>query len=263
MRVRETQDWSWHYDLLALLLIAVVAVLLWRWLSRGPLPAVRWPELLLLTSFAILAIAMVRNVPIFCLLAVPILSAAIADGAPRREGVPVWLKYLSLAICVTGLLCAAFQYGERSARAGTGLRPGVSAPAEFLRDHGIEGPIWNDALIGGYMIFERFDPGKPSSGVFVDMRPEAYPGEFFTDTYLPMLSQEDVWQRADGQYHFNALVYSLQDGEMGIEQSILTRVRDDEWAPVYTDFYSLIFVRRTPANAAVIEKFLIPREAFR
>ena len=257
--VRARNLWSWQYNLFLALAAASVAAAVWRWLSRRP-GSLPWPDLGLLMAMAALSAAMVRNIPLFCLLLVPILSKVIAEGLARAE----ISKYVALAGCAIGLICAVAQYTQRSATAGIGLRPGVNGAAEFLRANSIGGPVWNDFDIGGYLIFHRFRPGSGrDAGVFVDPRPEAYPLVFFTDTYIPMLFDNTVWQRVDGEFQFNALVYSLQDGFPGIERSILARVRDPEWAPVYTDFYSLIFVRRTPEHAAVIEKHLIPREAFR
>lgn len=116
--------------------------------------------------------------------------------------------------------------------------------------------MFNDFDIGGYLLYHRYQ-------VFVDGRPEAYPPGFFQNGYIPALSDDSAWRRLDDRYHFNAIVISMQDGFPPIETFILTRVRDAEWAPVYTDPYSLIFVRRTDRNDAVIRAHLIPRSAFR
>jgi hypothetical protein len=248
-------QWSWHYTLLASLMALAVAVAAWRWRHRRRFSTTRWPELLLLLAAAALTLAIIRNMPTFCLLAAPLLAGTVADAVRP----PRWL---ALGVCALGATCAFVQFSERSARAGPGLLPGVNGTAEFLRRNGVQGPVWNDALIGSYLIFHRFDPRDPSSGVFADMRPEAY-GAFLADPYQKMLTDPETWRRIDDQYRFRALVFSLQDPGAGIEESILARVRDPEWAPVYTDSYSLVFVRRIPEHAAMIERHLIPREVFR
>jgi hypothetical protein len=260
-----TIQWSWRYYLfLAMVGITAAAVAgIWRRrTSTRPLP---WPELLMLATVAGLSFAVMRSIPIFLLLAVPALSMVLMPllEAPSAKAPAAWRRYAALALVVIGLGACLKLYGERSNRAGFGLRPGVNGAAEFLRTNAIEGPVWNDALMGGYLIFHRFDPETPLSGVFVDMRPEAYPSDFFSGAYVAGMTDEAVWQRLDRQYRFRALAYSLEYGAEGIEESILKRVRDPEWAPVYTDFYSLVFVRRIPEHASVIEKHLIPRDAFR
>jgi hypothetical protein len=261
--LRARQLWSWQYTLFLLLLGTAAALALMRWLDKQRGGPPRWPEFALLAATGLLALVMVRNIPVFCLLFVPVATGLIAERPlPRARPGASWAKLAALVGCAAGLICAAQQFRERATTAGIGLAPNVNGAAEFLRANSIRGPYWNDVDIGGYLIFHFFSPAS-GERVFVDGRPEAYPADFFTRGYLPMLFDKTVWWATDDKYRFNALVYSLQDGYPGIERSILERVRDANWAPVYTDFYSLIFVRRTPENAAVIEKHLIPRDRFR
>lgn len=262
--------WNWTYDLFLALLGLSAAIVLWRWFAPRPSqtpskknprpqpPPVQplWPEALLLLGFGLGGVLMIRNQPLFCLLMVPILAQLIADRAGCGFGSLGAARWVALAACLAGGLCVMAEFQERSANSGLGLAARTDGAAEFLHANRIAGPLFNDFDIGGYLIYN----GYP---VFVDGRPEAYPPGFFEDSYIPALSDDSVWTRLDRQYRFNAIVISMEDGFPAIEKFILTRVRDTEWAPVYTDPFSLIFVRRTDQNAAVIQAHLIPRSAFR
>lgn len=273
--VDDRKLWSWTYDLFLALLGLSVAVIVWRWFTpNSPVPnssppnssapkksgpkraAPLWPQALLLLGLGLGGVLMVRNQPLFCLLMVPILARFIADRLGARWGIDGASRWIALAACAAGLFCVVTEIQERSANSGLDQKPGNNAAAQFLRSNGIAGPLFNDFDIGGYLIYNGYQ-------VFVDGRPEAYPPGFFENSYIPALSDDAVWARLDHQYHFNAIVISMQDGFPPIEKFILTRVRDAEWAPVYTDPFSLIFVRRTDRNAAVIQAHLIPRSAFR
>jgi hypothetical protein len=259
--IRARGLWAWEYELFVLLLLCSLVTIALRWRS------VPRPDAALLLVLGSLAVMQVRSIPIFLLVMIPVLAGVLRAMVPvpvpaKRQKVvpsePAWPRYASAACVGVGLLCSLAVYRERSASAHLGLKPGTEAPVAFLRANNIHGPIFNDFDIGGYLIFNLF-PER----VFVDGRPEAYPDGFFDKIYIPALSDDRVWQAQDEKYNFQTIVISMQDGFPGVEEFILTRVRDEQWAPVYADAYSIIFVRRTEANTAVIEKYQIPRERFR
>jgi hypothetical protein len=241
--------WSWIYDWFLALLGLSAVVCLWRWLAQKPGSKPFWPQALLLAILGLGGVVMNRNQPLFGLLMAPLIAEILAG----LKSPPRWAP---MAVCAIGLLCIAAEFQERNTKFGLGLIPGDNNAAGFLRSNAITGPFFNDFDIGGFLIYHGFQ-------VFVDGRPEAYPPGFFQNDYIPALSEASVWDRLDGKYHFNAIAMSMQDGFPGVETFILARVRDAEWAPVYTDPYTLIFLRRTDQNAAVIQAHLIPRSAFR
>jgi hypothetical protein len=262
--------WRWQYGFFEVLLLVIAAGFVLAWLTperlgREPGRASRAPEILLLASVAVLAVSAVRNLPVFCFLMIPILAGlvhGVISGAKGR-----WPRFVSAALCVVGLVACWRQYADRSGFEGIGLRQDVNDTAAFLAANGIAGPIFNDYNNGGYLIFHRFHvkgaAGSNGDRVFVDARPEAYPAAFFGQL-AGMQADEKVWDEMDGMYHFNAIVFSLQfNNSPETEKFILTRVRDPQWAPVFADYYNLIFVRRTEANAEVIRSHEIPRDRFR
>lgn len=142
---------------------------------------------------------------------------------------------------------------------GIGLESDNGRSAEFFREQGLRGPIFNNYDIGGYLIWHLF----PQEQVFVDNRPEAYPAEFFTETYVPMQEKEEAWQNADDQWGFNAIFFSHRDMTPWGQQFLIARLNDPQWAPVFADRYAIIFLKRNEENRPVIERFEIPQGAFR
>jgi hypothetical protein len=250
-------QWSWEDNLFLALLGLAAAVCLWRWLASKPGKSrPYWPQAVLLAGFGLGGVLMVRNQPLFGLLMTPLVAELLADRVGPEWGMKGSPRWVVLAACGAGLLLIATELQDRPATFGFGLRPNVNNAAGFLRANAITGPVFNDFDIGAYLIYNGYQ-------VFVDGRPEAYPPGFFQNDYIPALSDDSVWLRLDRKYRFNAIAISMQDGFPPIEKFILRRVRDDDWAPVYTDAYTLIFVRRTDQNAAVIQAHLIPRSVFR
>ncbi len=139
-----------------------------------------------------------------------------------------------------------------------GLEPRVNASAEFFQEMEIQGPIFNNYDIGGYLIFHFF----PKWRVFVDNRPEAYSVSFFEYVYIPMQENEFIWKKVDERYQFNCIFFAWRDRTPWAQPFLLRRVRDPQWAPVYFDRDVLILVKRNEKNAELIRRHEISQGAF-
>ena len=249
---------AWEYSLFYRLVALAAGSFLLRWFRKKPGSAARIPEALLLGAAAFLALNAVRNLPLFAMLMIPVVAANLHDvlSAGKNALSSGWLRAGSAICFATGLLYSGWQYQDKLGNFGLGLRDGVEATVDFLNANHIAAPWFNDIDIGGYLIFH-------SRKVFVDGRPEAYPAEFLEKSYIGALSDDGVWREMDAKYHFNAIVCSLEDAFPPIERFLIARAHDPDWAPVYTDYFSLVFVRRTDQNADVIRAHEIPQEQFR
>ena len=125
----------------------------------------------------------------------------------------------------------------------------------FLLQHNIPGPIYNDFNVGGYLS-SRIHPQK----VFVDNRPEAYPKNFFTDTYLPMQKNPKLFETLDKKYKFNTIVVSHYDGTNYKNPLLRYLVENSQFSMVYLDDYAMVLVRDTETNKRLIPKYKITRE---
>ncbi len=141
---------------------------------------------------------------------------------------------------------------------GIGLAPGNNTAAEFFKRENIQGPIFNNYDIGGYLIYYLY----PEKRVFVDNRPAEYPADFFQKVYIPMQEKKEIWQRIDKEYNFNAIFFSHSDITPWAQQFLIQRLNDSFWAPVFADRYAMIFLKRNVLNQAIIEQYEIPREYF-
>lgn len=204
-------------------------------------------------------------------------AAAAANARPRSDR----LNYTALAIAllvfllmVSGELARVYPYNPNF---GFGVIRDNSASAEFFKANDIQGPIFNNYDIGGYLIYflspsplagegARSDSRGADEGeccrVFVDNRPEAYPADFFENVYIPMQEDDKIWQEQLLEYDFNVIYFSHRDFTPWGQKFLSARVRDDDWAAVFADQWTLIFLRRNERNRKLIEEFEIPRTNF-
>ncbi|MBZ5602422.1 MAG: hypothetical protein LAO79_08955 [Acidobacteriia bacterium] len=253
------EGWQVQYGYFKVLLAVVAIVFIARWIWGGKNKEPRWPEMLLLGSVGVLSMSAVRHFPVFALLTIAIVPGLLQDIFESRGIAQArFLRFAAIAAGTVALVNCWQQFDGRLVKAGIGLKPNVNATADFLAANHVAGPIFNDFNNGGYLIFHRF-PDR----VFVDARAEAYPAAFF-EMLTKMQADDATWQEADRKYRFNAIVFSLQyNSRPETERFMLARVHDPEWAPVFADDYSLIYLRRNDQNAAAIRAHELPKSMFR
>lgn len=170
------------------LMLATAAALALTWRRRRP------DELLLPIPFLCLALVAVRNVPLFVIVAAPILARSLSElGALLREAFPAALSasrarlaaraggaLFALIACglAVRVLTGAFYLlpgGESLATFGVGLdrRMRPVAAAEFLQRAGLSGRVLNSSNIGGWLGWALPQP------VFMDMRLEVMGEELY------------------------------------------------------------------------------------
>lgn len=143
------------------------------------------------------------------------------------------------------------------AQLGVGAASMSGGGINFFKENNLKGPIFNDADIGSYLIYYLY----PTEKVFSDNRfGDAYSPEFWNNLYLPVFNDEDAWRRALNRYDFNVIFLYQYDSGDGFRQFMYNRFHDPEWAFVYGDPFSIIFVRNTLENREVIEKTRITSE---
>lgn len=212
------------------------------------------------------ATQMVRLVAPFGVFLLPAVSANLASLPPllfqpiskifkAPLKVLVVLKWLFIAGVFTLVVCKATGVGPYGPMS-MGLSKRSEDAAMFYLRNGLSGPIFNDYDVGSYLDYYLF----PKERVFQDNRPEAFSAHFFQQIYDRMLAEEDVWNEKLKEYGFNTIFLNLYDKHESLYGFILRRYNDPEWALVFADIYNIIFVRRTPENASIIEKWEITAE---
>jgi len=217
-------------------------------------------------STIVVGFSRLRGFAFFGMMALPIISANLNDTYiwVREEIKKRWassarvaaaLLQAGLVVCLGYLIVIAVQARiSKYKEFGIGLTSFSANSGAFLKDNNIRGPIFNDPDIGSYLIGSVY----PQERVFVDNRfADAYSASFFTDIYLPLLSDESKWQEAQRRYGFNTIVVYLYDQTDNFRDFIRRRIYDREWSFVYLDPYALILLRNTPENSDTIQKFAI------
>ncbi|MGE5041933.1 MAG: hypothetical protein ACM3IJ_03440 [Candidatus Levyibacteriota bacterium] len=129
--------------------------------------------------------------------------------------------------------------------------PSAEKAADFIVNNHIKGNIFNNYIVGNYLIYRLY----PRQQVFIDARPEAYPGPFF-DEYYRMMADPGFFKKQAEKYHINAVVFNVAtDDPTRIRPFLLPLLLGSEWIPVYADGNVTILVKNSEVNKGVIQKF--------
>lgn len=231
------------------LLIAVV--INWRKISL--------PNALIGTFFGAIGLIQIRNFTILGFFALPILASQsgkiFSVKAGKEKGLAkenaLTLFYITLVIfaAVNSYQFFSSHWQEK----GIGLAKDNQKAAEFFKKENIQGPIFNNYDIGGYLIYYLY----PEQKVFVDNRPEVYPKEFLQNVYIKMQNDQAAWEQQNEKYNFNSIFFSYRDITPWGQNFLKLRLQDAAWALVYKDDYAMIFLKRNEVNQAIIEKYQI------
>lgn len=220
-------------------------------------------SLALALAFAYLSWTAVRNYTLFALFALPALAALIKQEKPLLTHFkPATKKIIFILVVITviagTLIINHTRISDHTKEYGIGILPNSMNAANFFKENNLHGPVFNDFDIGGYLIYTLFPNERP----FVDNRPEAYPASAFQDIFLPMQVSPELWQKQEEKYHFNAIIFSLDDRAPWTLPFIVSRLNDSSWAPVFVDKSVIIFLKRNNLNEPIIKKFEIAKSRF-
>ena len=211
--------------------------------------------------FSFLGLTAIRNFTIFGLFCLPIvsgnLSFALSQKSLLSDQKRIFFGFFTAVFIFFGLFIVNTGYWLNR-NTGWGLEKGVDSAAEFFNKNKLAGPVFNNYDIGSYLIYYL----SPAEKVFVDNRPEAYPVDFFTNTYIPMQEENAKWEQASGQYTFNVIFFYRRDLTPWAQSFLISRINDAVWAPVFVDAYNIIFLKRNNENKEIITKFELPKALF-
>jgi len=241
----------YYYDLVAITGLACVLIF-----SRKKLNPLNTSLLLASIVFMILGFKTTRSIPNYAFVSIPLLASLLNLGSTPKTNHPVKLTIFSLVFVV---FLMGFYYNFYKKEFRLGVYNGTENSARFFLANNIQGPIFNNYDIGGYLIYYLF----PRHKVFVDNRPEAYPREFFDDIYEPMQESENKWLETDEKYNFNVIYFMRHDMTEHAQPFLIRRVRDPNWAVVFVDSFNIIILKRNKTNQALIEKYELPASMFK
>ncbi|MFQ5421594.1 MAG: hypothetical protein ACE5EY_14670, partial [Anaerolineae bacterium] len=215
-----------------------LGVLAWVW--RRERPSVT--DMLLFLGTAAAGLLSARHIPLFAIVAAPIISRALAGAMagtrlealvnPPDQPVPRRLAALNWGVVAVMALAVAAWTAVKISGNETAVQSRYPAAAvDYLDLSGLaQQPGYNSYNWGGYLIWR----GIP---VFVDGRADVY-GDAFLFTYLQTFEATPQWQEPLAAYD---VAYVLME-----RGSPLTAVleADAGWQEVYADGLAQVFVRR-------------------
>ncbi|HZV80674.1 MAG TPA: hypothetical protein VFF53_00745 [Geobacteraceae bacterium] len=225
--------------------LLAVGSILYFLLLRG------WKNLLHLLLFAFFlyeSFRQVRLVELFSLVAAPCFFALLVNLFDRLPDLSARVRPLvnyGVAAAILALIPWTV-FNSPVYAFGIGPKEGAfpEGALRFLDDQGIRGRMFNSYGLGGYIIWRG--GGRQ---VFIDGRYRRLytPSEY--GEYKGVMESAAAWKAAERKYGFD---YAL------VEYDLLSRrfpehlLTNPDWALVYWDNQSLLFVRRTPERAQMI-----------
>jgi len=188
------------------------------------------------TVFGTLGLLHLRETPLVLLATAPMVAARLpaltARGLDHRAIlVTVFAGALALSRIPVPLLFTEFRVGRSAVEPPHFFSPGAIA---FIRQKGLEGPVFNSHNLGGYLAWSLYPPVR----IFQDARLQAYPPEHFRRIIEASASQES----------WNALVASVDWAVISVARpnqlAGTGRFPATEWASVYQDDAMEVVVRR-------------------
>lgn len=208
-------------------------------------------DVLMVGTFAGLALLAGRNIALYALVAAPILAehtSAILDrlatAYPRLRWTAssarfgLWklsLNVLLLAVVtVAAGLKMAIPLQPPLVEAAVARTVPVAA-VEYLQAHPPTGRMFNSYNWGGYLVWTLY----PDYPVFVDGRTDLY-GDKILQKYLDVVRADQNWGQVLNDYDVNFIVVEFN--------SLLAKllVGDPDWSQVYADSMAIVFVRTWP-----------------
>ena len=213
-----------------------------------------WKNLLQLILFSFLlyeSFRQIRLVELFSIVAAPCFALFLTRTAPFLPEIPTRLRAFAnpLLAVFTLALIPWTVFNSPVYTFGIGAKEGAfpEKALQFLDQQKISGKMFNSYGFGGYAIWRANN--RP---VFIDGRyrrvytPDEY-GE-----YKGIIDSADSWKKAEAEHGFDyaLLEYDLMSGRFPSHL-----MSNPDWALVYWDNHSLLYLKRTPERKEVIDRY--------
>ncbi|MBM3129703.1 MAG: hypothetical protein FJ009_13890 [Chloroflexi bacterium] len=217
------------------------------WLLIGTLAAMAFAgkritltQTILLAGFTLAALRSARNIPIFAIIAAPILAEQLwhliaARMPPENRRVTRGMAIVNWLILALVIAASAARVGMIVLNQSAVERAKYPAAAvEFLHTRAPRGALYNEYGWGGYVIWRLY----PATRVFIDGRADVYGDAFIEDVYLKAYRGGADWRAPLEQYAVRVVL--IEPGAPLAAQL----ARDPEWQSVYADRQAVVFEKR-------------------
>jgi len=213
-----------------------------------------WKNLFHLIVFAFLlyeSFRQIRLVELFSLIAAPCFALFLTRTAALLPDIPGRLKtfaYPALAVAILALIPWTV-FNSAVYAFGNGVKEGAfpEKALQFLDEQKIAGKMFNSYGFGGYAIWRAKE--RP---VFIDGRYRRVytPAEY--GEYKGIIDSADAWSAAEKKYGYD---YALLEYDLMSRRFPSHLLNNPDWALVYWDNHSLVYLKRTAERKELIERF--------
>lgn len=239
---------------------------------------IKLSEIFIGVLFSVLALFAVRNLSIFSLVALVLISANLAyplDFLNKKistikysikndlkEKIKLYVSVALILLIAGGAIYLVFDAKDAGHfiknSLGWNLSQGSEDSINFFKDNKLSGPIFNNYDLGSALDFWLY----PTEKVFVDNRPEAFTNNFFSEVYRPMQLDYGKWREYDEKYQFKVIYFSYTDSTPWA-QTFLNQTIDQDWNLVYFDRYTVIFLNNKRNDVGMLNKLSLDEQAIR
>ncbi|KAF0143899.1 MAG: hypothetical protein FD156_2281 [Nitrospirae bacterium] len=207
-------------------------------------------HLLLFIVFFIESLLQVRIIEFFSFVSVIFFANPIEKLLKSFSPVLAKKTITNLVISILILAIAALSLKSKIYSFGIGIKERAfpDSAIAFLEKENIKGKMFNSYSLGGYIIWSSPSDRK----VFIDGRYRRLYSPDFYNNYLKMLSNTDEWKSAEQKWGFDyaLLEYDLKDSRYPKHIN-----ENADWALVYWDDHSAVYLKRIEKNLGIIEKY--------
>ncbi|MBI2674263.1 MAG: hypothetical protein HYX22_00795 [Candidatus Yanofskybacteria bacterium] len=236
----------------------------------------RFFEIAILAFFIFAGFKMLRNLPLYALVSFPVMAVLFTDAMGtinnlqftinnRRTTISNIFKTAVAGFLVFMIFFVAsggyYKWTRLSKTFGFSVPDGLRQATDFVKENNIEGPMFNNFDIGGYLIWQIEGVRYPAEKVpdpfrvFVDNRPEAYSAEFFSEVYKPMQAEPEKWKEFSEKYGINFIFFGHTDATPWGQAFLQNIVRNPEWKVVFINESAIILVKNNEKNRPVFSKY--------
>lgn len=183
------------------------------------------------------------------------------EHSPTAKQLWAWLakRRLTVTVLTLGLVLVlgraayvrSFNFEQQDNLFGFGQFDLARGASDFLDREKVAGNMFNTYGIGGYLMHR----GYPNRKVFIDGRNVDYGMAFMTQTYAAGVD-EQRWKTLTERY---GVTYAVIDYDAIREKDRLPYSwhldRNPDWPLVYLDDWVAVYLKKTPENQPLIERF--------
>jgi len=204
-----------------------------------------------------LALLNVRSFPYLVFLSLPAVLANFGQISHDRS---IFVRIISPVLLLATILLLFesifylngnyYRYKDEDNQPVLAFIEGGRKAMDFVIKNNLEGPIFNNFDIGSYISYRSY----PKLKVFVDGRPEAFPKEFFANTYIPVQYDYNKFKQLEEKLGIQTVIFSHTDQTPWGTNFLQQIVKDTDWKLVFIDDFVTVFIKETVA----VEKNLNP-----